>query len=292
MSQKTFHISTLSDRKSDFEKLFLIANEINLPFDSFYFDFSNCDALWPNTVALLGGIARLAESKGKQVEFGWESLKNKPRAILCQNGFAHTFGHSLPTPVQDAIPYREDRSMNMNSIMDYLTDFWIGKGWVHVSKELRDAIAGKMWEIYSNAFEHGDGKFGVFTCGEHLEKDLVLTVVDFGKGIPDKVRYFLRSDPRAEKLESSSCLKWAFQRGNSTCLEGVARGLGLDLLKEFIQMNQGKLEVYSNDGYVIIDHKGMKYENLDISFEGTVVHITLRCDEKLYHFKHEINPKF
>jgi len=292
MSQKIFYIQNLGDKRTDFNKLFLIAQEINLPFDSFCFDFSNCNSLWPNAVALLGGIARFAESKGKQVVFNWRSLKSGPKAMLCQNGFAHAFGHLLPTPIQDAIPYREDRSMNMNSIMDYLTDFWIGKGWVHVSKELRDAIVGKMWEIYNNAFEHGDGKFGVFSCGEHIQNDLILTVVDFGKGIPEKVRHFLSSDPRVEKLESSSCLKWAFQRGNSTCLEGIARGLGLDLLKEFVQMNQGKLEVYSNDGYVLIDRKGMVYENCKVSFEGTVVHITLRCDENLYLFRHEVNPQF
>jgi hypothetical protein len=68
--------------------------------------------------------------------------------------------------------------------------------------------------------------------------------------------------------------------------------LGLDLLKEFIRVNQGKLEVYSNEGYAVINADGERYKNLDISFEGTVVHITLRCDENLYRFHNEIDSPF
>lgn len=60
-----------------------------------------------------------------------------------------------------------------------------------------------------------------------------------------------------------------------------------DLLKEFVRLNQGKLEIYSNDGYAIVDKDGERFENRDLAFEGTVVHITLRCDEKLYRFRDE-----
>jgi hypothetical protein len=63
--------------------------------------------------------------------------------------------------------------------------------------------------------------------------------------------------------------------------------LVLTCFKEFVQLNQGKLEIYSNDGYAILAKDGERFENRDISFEGTVVHITLRCDEKLYRFREE-----
>jgi hypothetical protein len=59
---------------------------------------------------------------------------------------------------------------------------------------------------------------------------------------------------------------------------------GLDLLKEFVRLNQGKLEIYSNDGYAIVDKDGERYENRELAFEGTVVHITLRCNEQPYRF--------
>lgn len=174
--------------------------------------------------------------------------------------------------------------------MDYLENFWIGKGWVHVSSRLMNAIVGHMWEIYNNAFEHSGSEIGVFSCGQHFphQNELILSVVDFGQGIPAKVRNFLSRDPRAEKLTAAGCLNWAFQRGTTTKpREKGPGGLGLDLLKEFIRLNHGKLELYSNEGYGVIDSAGEHFRNLSVSFEGTVFHITLRCDETLYRFADE-----
>jgi hypothetical protein len=42
----------------------------------------------------------------------------------------------------------------------------------------------------------------------------------------------------------------------------------------------------------MIRRDGERYKNRDISFEGTVVHITLRCDESLYRFRNEIASPF
>ncbi|MDH4100206.1 MAG: ATP-binding protein [Nitrospirota bacterium] len=295
MAQRVIQIPTLNDSPTDFGRLFGIWSQANDYFEDVRFDFSHCGFLRPNAVAFLGGLARLIESRMGSVVFDWGTLRNeKVMTNLCQNGFARTFGYPSSSWDGHSIPYREDLTLDMNSIMDYLTYNWIGKGWVHVSDRLRDAIAGRMWEIYNNAFEHSGTEIGVFTCGQHFRyyNDLILSVVDFGQGIPAKIRTFAGRDPRAQDLPADACLRWAFTRGKSTCTEGVARGLGLDLLKEFVQINQGKLEVYSNDGYAIIDKDGERYENREISFEGTVVHITLRCDENLYRFSDEADPPF
>lgn len=233
-----------------------------------------------------------------KIVFDWTTCTNSwVMTNLCQNGFAGNFGFLSSTWDGNSIPYREDSSMDMNGIMDYLTFNWIGKGWVHVSARLRDAIAGKMWEIYNNAFEHSGTQIGVFSCGQHFwrQNDLILSVVDFGRGISANVRAFLRQhadENLVSRLSGAACLKWAFEGGNSTCMGTVARGLGLDLLRKFILINQGKLEIYSNEGYVIIDNNGERYENRGISFEGTMVHITLRCDENLYSFRNEVEPLF
>jgi hypothetical protein len=64
------------------------------------------------------------------------------------------------------------------------TYYWIGKGWVHVSDRLRDAIVGRMWEIYNNAFEHSGTPIGGYSCGQYFKthNNLILSVVDFGQG--------------------------------------------------------------------------------------------------------------
>lgn len=291
MAQQVIQIPTINDAPGDFTRLFSLLNKVKNNYRNVRFDFSQCDFMRPNSVAFLGGLARWIQFQGGTVEFDWKTLPTSGLAIknLCQNGFADAFNYSFPGSDGNSIPYREDKKLEMNSIMDYLTYSWIGKGWVHVSKRLQDAIAGRMWEIYNNAFEHSGTSIGVFSCGQYFPEinELILTVIDFGQGIPEKIRRFAKKDPRAQTLPANACLKWAFQRGTTTCIAGVARGLGLDLLKEFIRLNQGKLEVYSNEGYALIDKDGEKYKNRDISFEGTVIHITLCCDEHLYRFSDE-----
>jgi len=290
-------VPTINDRRSDYETLFDIWNQVNDYSLNVEFDFSTCRFLRPNAVAFLGGLARLIESRSGSVFFDWSTLLDRGPVItnLCQNGFAGTFGHDTSGWTGHSIPYREDRQFDMNGIMDYLTLSWIGRGWVHVSDRLRDAIVGKVWEIYNNALEHSGSQIGVFSCGQHFRNrnELILAVIDFGRGISANVRNYFRQyvDPDVvAQLSGAGCLRWAFERGNSTCVGDVARGLGLDLLKEFVALNQGRLEVYSNDGYGIIDNNGEQYEDRDISFEGTVVQITLRCDENLYRFRDETDP--
>lgn len=278
MTQKVIQIPRINDEKTDFATLFSIWSQANDYFEDIRFDFSSCDFLRPNAVAFLGGLARLIESRLGTVVFDWDTLTDSwVRTTLCQNGFAGAFGYPSPGWTGNSIPYREDRNCDVNGIMDYLELSWLGRGWVHVSRRLRDAIVGHMWEIYNNAFEHSGSEIGVFSCGQHFptHNELVLSVVDFGQGIPAKVRNFLSSDPRAEQLTAAGCLRWAFQRGTTTKPKEEPGGLGLDLLKEFVRINQGKLEVYSNEGHALIDKDGERFTNRTTSFEGTVFHIML-----------------
>lgn len=294
MPPKKVFIPTVNDSPYDYTKLFEIWGTTNGYFEDIQFDFSCCNFLRPNAVAFLGGLTRFIQSRAGTVRFDWTTLTNGAvRMNLCQNGFAGCFGYPSSGWDGNSIPYREDRNLDMNGIMDYLTYNWIGKGWVHVSELLRDAITGRMWEIYINAFEHSGTSVGVTSCGQYFKNHnaLILTAVDFGQGIPAKIRSFFQNkniDPAiVAQLTDAHCLKWAFGRGHSTCTGGVPRGLGLDFLKEFVKLNQGKLEIYSNQGYALVNHDGENYFNREISFEGTVVQITLRCDETLYKFRSE-----
>lgn len=294
MEPKVIYVPTINDSPADFAMLIHIMDQVGSDTANVRFDFSNCKFLRPNAVAFLGGLTRLIEFRMGSFEFDWSSC-TAPAVMtnLSQNGFMGTFNHPLPSWKGESIPYREDISLDMNGIMDYLADAWLGRGWVNISQKLKDAIVGKVWEIYNNAFEHSRTEIGVFSCGQHYRhyNELILSVVDFGEGIPVNVRSFLQKhveEGLVAKISGANCLEWAFERGNSTCPQGIARGLGLDLLKEFVTLNEGKLEIYSNEGYVIIDKNGERYENRNISFKGTIVHITLRCDERLYHFKNEV----
>lgn len=285
-------IPTLNDQPQDFDILFKLLQYVNNGNRSSYtLNFTDCFFLRPNAVAFLGGLIRLLNSQGLKMDIAWVTVRKEVMITLVQNGFAQAFGyHSSRVQTGHAIPYREDQHEDSDEIMTYLIDHWIGKGWVHVSPRLCAAIAGKLWEIYTNSFEHSHSPVGVFTCGQHfkIKNELVLSVVDFGVGIPHNVKNYLNKDPRAQTLPSDACLKWACTSGNTTDASGIPRGLGLSLLQEFVKLNNGKLELYSSDGYVKMDCHGEQYGIHSSSFNGTILHLTLICDEKYYHFKDEV----
>ena len=279
-------IPTINDSREDFFTLFKIFQQIRGINNNVRLDFSKCNYLRPNAVAFLGGLTRWMEFHGKITSFAWPTSKNKLMQQLKQNGFLRLFNPDINEIGEHAIPYREDIKPDSTSIMNYLTYSWIGKGWIKVSIKLRDAIAGYIWEIYTNSFEHSKTPIGVFSCGQHYEKDnsIVLAVIDFGKGIPVTVKEFLNSNTT---INDNYYLEKAFAPGFTT-RTGMPGGLGLDILKQFIQLNKGKLEIYSNYAYSIIDENGQNFLTNKYGFSGTIIYITLRCDESRYQFIDEI----
>lgn len=276
----TVSIPTINDEQRDFDRLFNLWHQVNDDFLKVTFDFSQCGFLRQNAVAFLGGLARMIEQRFGTVTFDWNTLQENIRTNLAQNGFIAAFEHRGRPWHGNSIPYREDISMDKEVLVDYLKTKWLERGWVHVSTALRDAIIGRVSEIYVNAFEHGKSEIGVFSCGQHYPSlgVLKLSVVDFGVGIPSNVRVFMHN-PR---ISAESALKWAFQSGTTTKPNGSGRGLGLDLLKKFVEINHGRLEVLSHEGYALIESGQEAYAKRNSYFEGTVVNITLRCDEKYY----------
>jgi len=284
-------IPTLDDSQDDYEWMFRARETLLLQTDKVELSFLFCQRISPAAVAFLGGLIRLAERQHIVVTVNWQTVTDENvLKFLRHNGFANNFGGKSHGWDNHCIPYREDAVEDPNGVMDYLTDNWIGCGWVLVSEQLKNAIVGKMWEIYTNSFEHGLSPVGVFSCGHHFSRknELALTVVDFGLGIASNVKEFLKSDPRSATLTSSACVEWALQKGNSTSNLKVARGLGLDLLRSFVTINKGSLELYSNSAYALMNKDGVTIKDLDVGFSGTIVQIKLKCDERLYRLKSEV----
>ncbi len=299
MTQEVIQIPTLNDGPHDFARLFGIWNEANGYFADIRFDFSHCGFLRPNAVAFLGGLARLVDSRLGSVAFDWSTLhKSWVKTTIRQNGFASIFGDASAPWDGTSIPYREDREFLPDAVAEYLAENWLGKGWVHthVSEALKNAIVERVMELYVNAFEHSHSQIGVFSCGQYFPQlnELHLALVDFGVGIPANVRGYLkkvRPDLPAERLKAGDCLRWAFQRMTTTRPGSTSRGVGLDLLKSFIRVNGGTMQVFSNDGFAEVTADNEVYESFSPTFEGTVFHIKLICDERYYYLAGEVPPE-
>ena len=282
----TLEVPTLYDSVRHYDRLFELWNQVNGDELEVTFRFSQCKFLKQNAVTFLCGLGKLVEHRGGSVQFEWDTLGDKIRTNLAQQGFLTAFGSPEEPWTGNSIPLRIDQTMDVAGLMDYLKSKWLGRDWISVSQKLRDAIVGRVWEIYTNAFEHSHSTVGIFSCGQHYpnKNRLDLTAVDFGVGIPSNVRVFVQN----EKLPAGTALKWAFQAGNTTKPNGMSRGMGLDLLKEFVKLNKGRLEVFSHDGYAKITEKEEKYETRNSMFEGTILNISLQCDDRHYCFIEEV----
>ena len=280
-------VPRINDYKYDFKTLFSIWNDYqnlkNGKSEHFEFDFSRCDFLKQNAVAFLGGMISYIKLNGGTVELKIETLIPALRVNLEQNGFLYAMGVDAAPWDGNSIPYREDRSADYEEIARYLQNKWIGRGWLNIDPELAKAIVSNVLEIYSNAFTHSYSPNGVYSCGQNypMLKKIKITVIDFGIGIPQSVRSYLQSLGQTDTILDEETLRLAFTKGFSTRPE--LGGLGLKLLKEFIQRNNGRLEVYSHGGYALIDASGEHYEGIGSFFTGTVVNISLNNDQKVYY---------
>ncbi len=276
-------IPTINDYSSDFIKLFKLREQVEkCKGIEVIFDFSKCGFLRQNAVAFIGGLARLINHYGGQAKFSWDTMQNNIRANLVRNGFMAAFGGEVSGYFGNSIPYRQDIcgdiDDSISDVMTYLDDQWLGRSWVNIDPFTKDEVVQTVLELYRNAFEYGDSPVGIFTCGQHYPniRQLKLSIVDFGIGIPHNIRLHLQK----ESLLASDALQWAFQKGNTTrqCVPG-GNGLDMVTLKRFVSNKKGRINIYSNDGQIIIaPAKNEIYQSTPIFFKGTMINISIQCN--------------
>ena len=148
-------VPTIYDDSRGWNTLFDLWRQVNHDDLEVTFDFSQCGRLEHSAVAFLGGLARLVEHRRGAAVFDWQSLDPHVGLDLARNGFRKTFGDPTAADPGQTIPYREDETASDGGIMSYLKRQWLGRGWMKISDNLRDAVVGYVWEAYANAFEHG-----------------------------------------------------------------------------------------------------------------------------------------
>jgi hypothetical protein len=286
-------IPSIRDKQTDFNKLFqlhqIVEERLTNPenIDKFLYDFSRCRTIFPNGIAFLYGLFRYIQSKQKKLFYVGGSIKKDIETTLIYNGFLRKIDEQAPFSDDSSIILRQDLSDNSsdnNSIIDHLKNNWLNKKWIHLSDNVRNAIAGTMWEVYDNAFHHANSSIGVFSCGQKISDKVKLAVIDFGRGIPLNVRQF-KGD---SKMSSSKALKWAFKEGNTTIAGN--RGMGLNILKSFVRLNKGELEIFSGTGHAKINETTELFTSKKVCFDGTLTYMTFMSDDKYYHFAGEPIP--
>ena len=93
------------------------------------------------------------------------------------------------------------------------------------------------------------------------------------------------NDYLGKKLTGAEAIEWTLEYGNTTKTGNISGGLGLDIMFQFIQMNKGKVQIVSSDGYWESRKGVLDRSNFEHAFPGTIVNIE---DESSYLLKEEI----
>ena len=74
--------------------------------------------------------------------------------------------------------------------------------------------------------------------------------------------------------------------------------MGLDLLKEFVKVNRGKVEIFSHDAFATVDarlpqntNREVIYGRSSVPFAGTIANIVFRCTPHYYSFASEVSSR-
>lgn len=246
-------------------------------------DFSDVQACAPAALVLIGAALRSAEARGSTISIRTASIRPDVYRLLRQNGFLTAFGVSERVDRGTAISYREDTSLDVNSIVDYLTFELLASDFLGLARDAQGEIAGALTEIYVNAFDHAKSPVGVVSCGHYNRRmnRVQFAAVDIGSGIGTSVRQYMRKQRRFD-LDDVGALEWAFEQGHTTKPGNEPRGNGLGLLRDFIRRYKGFMEIRSNGARVLIRDGKSDFQLASTGIHGTLARITLDCDRRLF----------
>lgn len=153
----------------------------------------------------------------------------------------------------------------------------------NLSSRLLKKITQKILELFSNVSRHSNSKLGLFCSGQFFpdRHKFYFTIVDNGVTIKRNVNKFKQKERFLnifKPLNGKDSIEWAMKDNNSTTGEG---GLGLSLLKKFIEMSDGSLEIISSNGYYSLIGNKEKYRTIR-EFSGTIISVCLDTNDDKY----------
>ncbi len=233
-----------------------------------------------NMCAPLGAVLAKSADAYKVV-----SLVNAPptfQSILERNGFLANFGFAPPAETNPtSLPYQRFKLTETKLFDDYLAAHLPGKGLPTMTSEFALLFQQSLFEIFANSSWHSDSKLGVFSCGQFfpIHHRVDISLADAGIGIPRKV-----NEAFGVAIAPVPALRWSLQEGHTTKKGNPPGGVGLKLLKDFIQINGGCVQIASGGAFWQFNAGKETFSRFTQPFPGTAVNLEVNTDDpRIYH---------
>jgi hypothetical protein len=194
--------------------------------------------------------------------------------ILSKNGFLSHYGREeIPDRWGTTIPYRRFDVKDDRYFADYIENELIHRAEMPImSPGLLKKFRESIFEIFSNAVLHSRTDLGIFSCGQFYpaRQRLDFSVTDLGVGMRQNIQ-----DHTGLILSAEAAIQWTTEGRNTTKNGPVPGGLGLKLLREFIDLNGGCIQIVSDAGYWRRENRETITRPLSYPFPGTVVTVEI-----------------
>jgi hypothetical protein len=255
-------------------------------------DFSECTWLEANLCAILGSIVHIY--KNQKVQFKIENIDNQSflKNTFENNGFLNLFEKRGNLPIDkrhSGIPFSIYDMKNENEFEDYIYKYILSASKIpEMSEGAKRKIFRSIFELFQNSVMHS-GAEELYVCGQYYTNKgrMALTMVEYGNTFKQNVS---NHSPNYINYSGVDCLNWAVKSGNTTKSKTEAGGLGLDIIREFLKLNQGKLQINSADGYWEEKKGAIFVSECEYDFPGSIVNIEFNLrDKNSYITKEELN---
>lgn len=240
-----------------------------------------------NMSAALGAILDKFTSNLNDIHFDF--IAPQIERILLKNDFLTYYGKERALDLNNTtIKFQKLKTTDGKYFKSYVIDELIDghtSDFPKMSQAVKERMIEAIYEIFVNAQIHSNTEF-IYTCGQFFpnKNKIEFTIVDTGIGFKNKINNRFNSD-----LSATQAIKWAVQ-DKKTTKEGISGGIGLAVLKEFIELNKGKMQIISNEGFYQYDTEGEITRSFIGEFPGTIVNLQFRTnDNSSYLLKSEID---
>lgn len=211
--------------------------------------------------------------------------------ILSKNGFLSHYGRvKIPDEYGTTIPYRRFDVKDDHYFANYIEDELIHRSEIpKMSPGLLKKFRESVFEVFSNAVLHSHTELGIFSCGQFFPRQdrLDFTVADLGVTIPENIKNYTGNEFSPEEA-----IIWATEEGHTTKRDNLPGGLGLNILRDFIDLNGGCLQIVSDAGYWQLKDSEVVTKPLTYPFPGTAVSIEINtANTDIYVLASELNAE-
>ncbi len=272
-----------------FDVLVNFAAQLKLrEFEHIEVDMSGVQWMDANMCAPLGGILYKLSRQLNTVTL--TGLKSGLEEILSKNGFLSNYGREKKQDRHGTtIEYKRFEPKDGRYFGSYIETHLKGKGIPQMSSALLKKFRESIFEIFSNAVIHSETKLGIFSCGQFFPSKhrLDFSIADLGLGIQENLKQKANLE-----LSAVEAINWAMKGRNTTKKGPIPGGLGLKLLRDFIEINKGRIQIVSDLAYWEFTEGAVSTKEFSTPFTGTAVNIEINtADTQSYCLASELRPE-